>query len=123
MTNLKIIDIEGKSTDDVAKMVEKIIHADPEVMKDRKDRKWMQDKVKNHLVELHIKTDMEFFPLVKELRKHLQAFMDENHILNDPMVFITTEYREVQDNYTDFKGIENGSGYREWCSYDKGEGY
>lgn len=120
----------GNSTPDevadkLTKLIKKATEKNPDMKKEFEGRKWMQDKVKNHLVELYIKTDIELFPLVASLRKHLQAFMDENKpfIKNDPMVFITTEFRKVNDKYTGFEGVENGGGYREWCSYDKGEGY
>jgi hypothetical protein len=119
-----VVDIEpGDTPESVAQdMAKRILKANPE-LKNRRDRDWMTRTRQEYLVGIKIETEMSLFPLVRELRKHLQNFMDENKILNDPMVFTTNQFRKVEDKYTHFEGIENGSGYREWCSYDKGEGY
>ncbi|HJX79163.1 hypothetical protein [Glutamicibacter sp.] len=116
-----VIDVEqGDKPETVAKgLYEMIRKENPELLKHRKPH----GKYTDYIVQIHIQTGMDLFPLVRELRKHLQAFMDDNKIDNDPMSFVTTEYDKVIDRYTHFEGKNNGSGYREWCSYDKGEGY
>jgi hypothetical protein len=115
-----VLDIEpGDTPNSVAQNVKDMIMKERPEIAHRKP----YGPYKDHLVQLYIQTDMGLFPLVKELRKHLQNFMDENPIKNDPMVFVTTEYEQVIDKYLYFEGKKNGSGYREWCSYDKGEGY